>query len=229
MKIDKIYSRKRLKFHKKSKVKVIIYLFFILLIISIISFVMSSYPIFEASCKTAAQSSANSIVSNVIQNIMKEYNYSDFVNVEKDVNEKVILVESNTVQINKIVSEIIDKIQEDINNSPTTLVYINYGTITGISIFKNVGPKFEIELETAGNIKTELESEFENIGINQTIHKIYLLVNTKIGILTPFGIFDNEVNNRVLLTESIIIGDIPNTYYNLNEIDKTDCLDILDN
>ena len=46
-------------------------------------------------------------------------------------------------------------------------------------------------------------------GINQTIHRIYLNLSTEIGILTPFGTFGNEVNNKILLIESVILGRVP--------------------
>ena len=52
-------------------------------------------------------------------------------------------------------------------------------------------------------------------GINQTIHRIYLNVTCKVNILTPFKDMEEEIINQVLLLENVIVGRIPETYYNL--------------
>ena len=94
------------------------------------------------------------------------------------------------------------------------------GSVTGISILKNIGPKFNIELETAGIVKANLKTEFKPLAINQTLHKIYIELETKIGILTPLSTFSKEITTNVLLTEAVIVGDVPSTYYNFDGISK---------
>lgn len=62
-------------------------------------------------------------------------------------------------------------------------------------------------------------------GINQTIHRIYLDINTKTNILTPFGALRNEHSSRVLLIENVIIGEIPETYYFYDNLHTDSVLD----
>ena len=57
------------------------------------------------------------------------------------------------------------------------------------------------------------------------MHRIYLDIKTKTSVLTPFNIIRNEHDSRVLLTESIIIGRVPETYYYYDDILKDDILD----
>ena len=64
-------------------------------------------------------------------------------------------------------------------------------------------------------------------GVNQTLHRIYLELNTAINILTPLGCFGRDYETKVLLTEAIIVGDIPETYYNLEGMTNDDTLNIL--
>ncbi len=200
----------------------------VILVGAVVSFVMSSYPIFVASCKTAAGSKANHIVSEEVEKMMARYAYQDLVNLEKDEKGNVIFMQINTILMNQLVSQIVKNIQTRIDNSPTTMVYINYGSISGVTILKNVGPKFEIELETAGRIETQLHSKVENVGVNQTLHKVYLGLKTNIGILTPIGSFGKEVDSEVLLTEAIIFGNVPETYYNFEGIGQSDVLNVLE-
>ncbi len=90
-----------------------------------------------------------------------------------------------------------------------------WGVLVGVSVLRNLEPRFEVELESAGSITANIRTEFESIGINQTHHKIYLDIDSSVGILTPFDTFRKEVNTEVLLTEAVIVGDVPDTYYNL--------------
>lgn len=95
-------------------------------------------------------------------------------------------------------------------------------------MLKSWGPKFEIELEAAGKINTEIKSEFDSVNVNQTLHKIYLDLNTSISILTPIGVYGRDIDSKVLLTEAIIVGDVPETYYNLEGITKDDTLNMIE-
>lgn len=77
-------------------------------------------------------------------------------------------------------------------------------------------------------METDLKSEFTSQGINQTLHRIYLNVKCRVNILTPFQDLEKEIINQVLLAENVIVGRIPNTYYNLEGINGSNALDIIE-
>ena len=56
------------------------------------------------------------------------------------------------------------------------------------------------------------------MGINQTQHKVYLQIDAKVGILTPFETFGKEIHSDVILTEAVIVGDVPDSYYDLDGV-----------
>lgn len=93
---------------------------------------------------------------------------------------------------------------------------------------RNLGPQFDIELEAAGEIDTNLKSEFESFNVNQTRHKVYLDLATSLSVLTPIGVYGENMTSEVLLTEAIIVGDVPSTYYNLEGITEQNTLDLLE-
>ena len=70
-------------------------------------------------------------------------------------------------------------------------------------------------ISSIGNVETDLRSEFTSKGINQTLHRVYLQVDCEVSILTPFKDLDKKISNQVLLLENVIVGQIPNTYYNI--------------
>ena len=192
------------------------------IIICMICFIKSAYPVFKASCETAASSKGNKIVNDEVNKVMKEYSYNSLIRIEKDTNGKITFIESDSVKMNEVVSKIISNIQTEFDKIPRINVFINMGSVSGISVLKRFEPQFEFELESAGSIEATIRTEFKSVGINQTHHKIYLDIDSKVGILTPFTTFSKEVNSDVLLTEAVILGEVPSTYYNLEGIDNAD-------
>ena len=79
-----------------------------------------------------------------------------------------------------------------------------------------MGYNIPIKVSTIGNVETELKSEFVEKGINQTLHRVYLQVDTEVNILTPYNTISEEIKNQILIAENVIIGNIPQTYYNIN-------------
>lgn len=91
------------------------------------------------------------------------------------------------------------------------------------------GPGVKIQISPIGNVETDLRSEFTSQGINQTIHRIYLDVKCRANILTPFKDIEKEITNQVLLIENVIVGHIPENYYNLEGINGvSDALEIVE-
>ncbi len=75
---------------------------------------------------------------------------------------------------------------------------------------------------------TDLKSEFEEAGINQTLHRVYLEVVCNVTILTPYETITETITNQVLLIEGLIVGNIPDAYYNLEGLTDNQMLDIVE-
>lgn len=102
------------------------------------------------------------------------------------------------------------------------------GSFTGFKLLSGKGPGVPITISSIGNVETDLRSEFSAQGINQTLHRVYLYVECEISILTPFENITEKIKNQVLIAENVIVGRIPNTYYNLNGFDNSNCMDIIE-
>lgn len=226
--MEKIYSRRKIKipnFKKINKVKLLLIAVLLIIIISIVTFSLAAYPIFESSCKNKAGAIAINITSNQVNKVMSNYEYEDLVQVEKDSSGEITMIKAKIVPINEMIAQITSNIKKEIDNTEQTLIQINMGAISGISILSTVGPRFNIKMECSGRVETNLLSEFTSVGINQSLHRIYLDLVTTINILTPFNVIRNNYPSKLLLAESIIVGKIPETYYFYDDILKDDVLD----
>lgn len=106
---------------------------------------------------------------------------------------------------------------------------LHFGSFSGFKMLAGRGPGVKIRISSIGDVETDLRSEFTAQGINQTLHRVYLQVKCNVNILTPFDNISREITNQVLLIENVIVGNIPNTYYNLEGINgSSDALEVIE-
>lgn len=138
------------------------------------------------------------------------------------------MIRANTFLIDDLTSNISNYIQTELNNNKTSKVKLSIGSFTGTKIFSGIGPYVDIKIASTGKVNTDLRSEFIAQGINQTIHRIYLQIYCNVNILTPFNTLEEEISNQVLIGENVILGHIPETYYNLEGMkDLNDTLEAI--
>ncbi len=106
---------------------------------------------------------------------------------------------------------------------------LNWVHLLGTKILSGRGPNVPIKMATVGNVETDLVSQFSQAGINQTLHRIYLNVGCNVTILTPFDSIEQNITNQVLLAEAVIVGEVPDTYYNLSGFnDKGELMEVIE-
>ena len=228
----KIYTRHRIKLPKitedRNKRKIIKILLILVIAITIVRAVLLSInPIIEEKCKTVAKSIATKISNEQATLVMAKYTYEDLINVIKDENGNIKMIGTNIISVNEIISDIPIKIQEELEKSENNNFNIKLGSFFGSKIFSGMGPNINIKIQLDGTVETDLKSEFTSQGINQTLHRIYLDVVCKVRILTPVNVISEEIKNQVLLVEGIIAGEIPESYYNLEGLEKKDAIEIV--
>lgn len=242
--MDKIYSRARIKLpnmnlpnlkmpnpkevsSRKKRLIIVI----TILIIAIITFniIMKSFsPIYEGLCRDKAKSLATIISNQEATKVMQDYTYEDLVTIHKDKNDNITMIKSNIIPINKIISDVGEYTQKRIDQEGENQIEINLGSFFGSKILAGRGPEVPLKLSVVGNVKTDLISEFKSAGINQTLHRIYLQVDCTINILTPFNNTEEAISNQVLLAENVIVGITPDSYYNLEGLDKNNAIDLVE-
>jgi len=232
-----IYSRPRIRLPKffiinnkmnpqnRKATKLLLILLIIGLIIGVI--VKAVAPVFNKLCTEKAKSIATIITNDETTNAIRDYIYSDFIIIHKDEAGNVLMLESNMKNINIVISDVANRIQKSINNTKEEDVNISLGSFTGVRLLSGSGFKVPIRISTVGNVKTDVKSVFTSAGINQTLHSLYLQIETQICILTPFNTINETITNQLILAENIIVGEIPETYYDLNGMTSDDVMEVM--
>ena len=47
-------------------------------------------------------------------------------------------------------------------------------------------------------------------------------------ILTPFNTIKGKVNNQLIIAENVIVGRIPNAYYNLSGMSQNEAMEVIE-
>ena len=185
-------------------------------------------PVIEAQCKSMAKSIATKISNREATNVMANYEYDDLLNITKDEKGNVKMVGTNIITVNEIISDIPIRIQEEMEKSENNSFAIRLGSFFGSKLLSGMGPNIKIHMEIAGDLDTDLKSEFVSAGINQTLHRNYLEIKCNVIILTPFETMEEQIVNQVLLAEGVIVGEVPSSYYHLEGITAKDTLEVVD-
>lgn len=138
------------------------------------------------------------------------------------------MISANVITVNEIISDVALKIQEELNKVENNSFNLKLGSLTGSKLLSGIGPNVKVKIDVIGDLDTDLRSEFESKGINQTLHKMYLQIECNVIILTPYKTTEEKIINQVLLAEAVIIGTTPNTYYNFDGVDKTNVIDVIE-
>jgi len=218
--MDKIYTRRKIKLPKTKKVKLKkIYFTVIMLVIIVITgynVLNSVDPIFEELCIAKAQAIATDITNIKSSEVLAKYNYQDTVKIIKAEDGKSSIIKTDIVLINEIISDITVAIQQELKLLEEEVLEIPIGAIMGSQYFTASGPKMKIKIISAGEICTDIKTEFKSAGINQTIYRIYLSLECNVSILTSYKTINRKITNQVLLVETVIVGEVPETYLDVN-------------
>lgn len=126
--MHKIYSRPRIRIPRiiiqsknriqSEKAKKMTTLLVILIIaFSTVKLILDAVlPIFDTLCENRAKSIATIISNEQATNVMREHTYDELFTIEKDNSGNIRMIKSNVIPINEIISDVANKIQEEINN-----------------------------------------------------------------------------------------------------------------
>ncbi|HEX2953350.1 MAG TPA: sporulation protein YunB [Bacillota bacterium] len=194
--------------------------FIVFIILLLLSFIFvdkrirpTLFQLAEAKARVMATSAINeAIQSKVSQNL----HYEDLIAVKVDNRGRVVLIQPNTGEINRLASQAVIEVQKKLHRVSTIKVKIPLGQVFGTQVLGGVGPSIPVTIMPVGTVGSRVFDEFEQAGINQTRHKLYLEVKVQVKIIVPLTSSHVLVKAEVPLTEAIIMGEVPQVYFGGN-------------
>lgn len=137
------------------------------------------------------------------------------VDVEKDPYGNVTAVRTNMEKVNLLKAGILQRVDEHLQNMSQEELSVPVGSVFLPELFSGQGPLVPVRVLAVRASDAAFENSFTDAGINQTLHRITIDIHVDITILTWTGTRDIAVDSSVLAAETVIIGTVPTTYFDV--------------
>ncbi len=170
-------------------------------------------PTLMAIAETRATLIATQAINNVINNqVSLTVDPKTLLNVTLDERGRVVLIQPNTMEFNRLGADTTIKVQEALQEITEEKIDIPIGQVLGSQLLASMGPKITVTIIPMGTVQVKVIDKFEQAGINQTRHMVYLVATTQIRIVVPLVSQSVSVNTQVPIAEYVVVGEVPNTY-----------------
>ena len=173
---------------------------------------------------TLAQAQARALAVQALNDtsddiVLSGVTYDQLMAVTVDENGQIRLIQANTPELNRLASRASLTAQQKITGLEQESLYVPLGSVLGVTLLAGYGPLLEVRMLPVGAVNARFTTEFETAGINQTRHKISLTLTAQVELVIPTGAMEVQAVTQVAVAESIIVGQVPESYVNVDSTD----------
>lgn len=189
----------------------------ILLIVLGAAFLMlrSRYrEVIEELAQTQVKNSTSDLTNDAIakQIANGSIDYDRLVYFEKDLDGRITALKTNMSEVNRLKTDILNTINDEILALDTSDIGIPLGSLFLPELFSGKGPAIPVHILSIRNSDANFVSYFSQAGINQTLHKLTMVVSIDVSVLVLGHTSSFSMSSEVVVAETIIVGDVPQTF-----------------
>lgn len=185
---------------------------------------------FNDAIRSLAQTQVVNTTSDLINDAIDEQietgniQYDRMVYFEKDLDGKITALKTNMSEVNRLKTDILNLINDEILALDTTDLGIPVGSLFLPEFLSGKGPMIPVQVLSIRNSDASFTSDFSEAGINQTLQQMNMHVSVDVTILVLGRTESFTVSSQVVVAETIIVGQVPGTYLHTggNYGDKTE-------
>ena len=169
--------------------------------------------------RTLAQTQITNATSDLINDAIDhqietgDIHYDRIVYFEKDLNGRITALKTNMSEVNRLKTSTLNLINDEILALDTSDIGIPLGSLFVAEIFSGKGPTIPVEIISIRNSDAYFTSNFTQAGINQTLHQLSMSVLVDVSVLVLGETASFTVTSEVVVAETIIVGDVPDTFF----------------
>ena len=168
-----------------------------------------------------AEAMAVEYIHEAVRSVMGDtVSYEDMISVRTDGQGRVAMLQANAVRMNELATATALQAQTRLESAEAQSVLIPLGSALGVPFLSGLGPRIAVRVLPVSAVSAAFSTEFESAGINQTRHKIYLSLHTTVRLVIPSSARQVSLSSQVLITESIIVGAVPESYVQVPDTDN---------
>ncbi|HKM39961.1 MAG TPA: sporulation protein YunB [bacterium] len=146
--------------------------------------------------------------------------FQELIIIHKDIEGKVTLIQPNTVEISRLAATASTSIQEQLETMRKQRVAIPAGQVFRSALLANFGPRIMVSIVPLGTVRINVNSDFKNAGINQTLHQLILEIEADVQVVIPLARSTTSVSTSMPLSQTVVVGEVPQHYWQLYSSDR---------
>ena len=172
------------------------------------------WPVVMRLAETQIRNTTSDLINDAIVEQISEGNiqYDRIVYFEKDLNGRITALKTNMAEVNRLKTDILNLINDQILAQDTDHLGVALGSIILPEFLSGKGPENPVKILSIRNSDAAFKSYFSEAGINQTLQQLTMDVIVDVTILVLGETNDFSVSSQVVVAETVIVGDVPDTY-----------------
>ena len=138
--------------------------------------------------------------------------YSRLVIFEKDASGAITALHTDAAQVGRIKAEVFALLDESLLQTQVQTLGIPIGTLLLPDFFAGCGAKLPVRVMSLTTTDADFYTEISEAGINQTLMTTSLTFSVDIVVLSAIGIQTLSVPTTVLLSQTVLLGRVPDTF-----------------
>lgn len=164
--------------------------------------------------ETQVRNTTSDLINDAIDRQIEEgtIQYDRMIYFEKDLDGRITALKTNMSEVNRLKTDILNLINDEILALSTDDLGIPLGSLFLPEVLAGKGPEIPIQILSISNSDASFSSHFSEAGINQTLQKMNMEVCVDVTVLVLGQTNSFTVSSQVVVAETIIVGNVPNTY-----------------
>ena len=164
--------------------------------------------------RTQVINSTSDLINDAIDRQIELGNiqYDRMVYFEKDLDGRITALKTNMSEVNRLKTDILNLINDEILALDSTDLGIPLGSLILPEFLSGKGPDIPIQILSIRNSDASFSNNFSEAGINQTLQQLTMHVQVDVTVLVLGETRSFTVSSEVVVAETIIVGQVPQTY-----------------
>ena len=126
-------------------------------------------------------------------------------------------MKTNMSEVNRLKTDILNMINDEIMAIDSSDLGVPLGSLVLPELFSGRGPSIPVKILSIRNSDASFSTCFSEAGINQTLQQLTMDVVVDVSVLVLGKTHSLSVSSQVVVAETIIVGQVPNTYLQTGE------------
>lgn len=171
-------------------------------------------PAIAVAAESQSRLLAERLITQVAAQCAREglLSYESLIQMSFDQTGRPVSLHTDSARLALLQGEFSARLQELLQDNRANRGQFPLGSVLGTDLFAGWGPTVTVRLATENTLTTQLEHQFSDGGINQTLHTLRLKVWGTLTVYLFSTRLSVDICTWVPVAETVIFGPVPNWY-----------------